>query len=358
MRFRSVLIVVAAIVAVLMAARPGGATFPGMNGRIAFIKTVDSLSGAVGDIYTVKPDGSDMKQVTSFNSNVFGAGWVGWSPNSQQLVFQLFNLSTFQGQLWLVNADGSNQHLLLNDPLSFDDAHPSFSPDGSQIVFSRCRPTNCAVFRVQADGTGLTAITHFSVNSDVNDLYPVYSPDGKTIAFTGFFRDGVLCAIYLADADGSNIRRLTPPGLEAWGADWSPDGGKITFATNSISAFSGTGLDEEIWVIKADGTKATRLTSNNQHFKGYFAGPHDGTPSWSPQGDAIVFERDAPDFSSSAIYIMNPDGSGAKPIREGLAGRSAMADRATRSGKRTPKDLMRTLLEPEGIIPRWGTATN
>jgi Tol biopolymer transport system component len=356
MKLRWLLVAMAVTVAVLLVAGRGNATFPGKNGRIAFIKAVDSINNpVVGDIYTVKPDGSDLKQVTSFNSNVIGATWVAWSPDGQQLVFQLFNVNTFQSQLWLVNADGSNQHLLLNDP-HFADASPSFSPDGSQIVFARCG-SNCAIFRVQADGSGLTAITHFSANPDVFDFSPAYSPDGKTIAFTSGFREGVLGAIYLVDADGSNIRLLTPPGLEAWGPDWSPDGGKIVFSTHSESASFG-GLDEEIWVIKSDGTKATRLTNNNQHFKGYFTGPHDILPSWSPQGDAIVFERDAPDFSSSALYVMNPDGSGAMPIVEGLAGRSVPAQRSTRPGKRTPKDLMRTLLEPEGIIPRWGSATN
>jgi TolB protein len=355
MKLRWLLIVAATIVVVLIVARPGGATFPGKNGRIAFIKAVDSINNpVVGDIYTVKPDGSDLKQVTSFGSNVIGAGWVAWSPDGGQLVFQLFNVNTFQGQLWLMNADGSNQHLLLNDP-HFADASPSFSPDGSQTVFARCG-SNCAIFRVQADGSGLTAITHFSANPDVFDFSPAYSPDGKTIAFTSGFREGVIRAIYLVDADGANIRRLTPPGLEAWGPDWSPDGGKIVFSTHSESASFG-GLDEEIWVINANGSKPTRLTNNNQHFKGYFTGPHDLLPSWSPQGDAIVFERDAPDYSSSALYVMNPDGSGAKPIVEGLPGRSVKRSLTTRPGKRTAKDL-KTLLEAEGITPRWGSATN
>ena len=69
-----------------------------------------------------------------------------------------------------MKADGSNQHLLLGDPSFFDFA-PSFSPDGSQVVFTRCQPGgNCALYRVNVDGTGVTAITNFNSNPDVNDF--------------------------------------------------------------------------------------------------------------------------------------------------------------------------------------------
>ena len=55
-----------------------------------------------------------------------------------------------------MDADGGNQHRLLPDPF-FRDLLPSYSPDGTQIVFTRCRPDfeACAVSRINADGTGL-----------------------------------------------------------------------------------------------------------------------------------------------------------------------------------------------------------
>jgi Tol biopolymer transport system component len=351
---RSLLVAVAVVAVTLALAEPASATFPGKNGRIAFVKAVDNQTGtAVGNVFTVNPDGSGVKQVTFFGSNIVGAGYEGWSPDGRQLVFDRFDASTFQGQLWLVNADGANPHLLLNDP-SFDDGEQSFSPDGSQIAFFRCGPIDCAIYRIQVDGSGLTVIVPFNFNPDVFNGHPAYSPDGQTIVFTSTTRDGVLSAVYLANVDGSNIRRLTPPEIEAWAPDWSPDGQKIVFSTRFFGV-----LDEEIWAINADGTKLTRLTNNNRHWHGYFTGPHDILPSWSPQGDSIVFERDAPDFSSSVIYTMNPDGTGQTQIAQVQTRRSLVlpVTRRLAAGKGAVTRHLR-LVNGEGIVPRWGTAPN
>lgn len=328
------------------------ATFAGRNGPIAFIQTVESLSGS--NIFTINPDGTNLKQLTFFSASAVGATTESWSPDGKQIAFQLFDQNTRQGQLWIMNADGSNQHVVLRDP-SFNFAQPSFSPDGRHIVGARCTLTeNCELYRVNIDGSGLTELTQFDLNPDQNDLLPEYSADGNAIVFTSTARGGVISSLYLMDTDGSNIRPLTPPNLEAWIPDGSPDGEKFVFATN----FSGGVLDEEIWSINADGTDLTRLTNTDSNYQGYFAGPHDDAASWSPEGDAIVFERDAPDFSSSAIYIMKADGSGQKLVLNGVRGRTPKIALRQGKGAGKPQHGSHRLLEPEGIVPRWGAATN
>jgi TolB protein len=270
------------------------------------------------------------------------------------LAFQRFNQNTLLGELWLMNADGSNQHVVLSDP-NFDFGQPSFSPDGTQIVGARCGTvSNCALYRANVDGSDFTLLTANDINPDQLDLHPAYSPDGTTIAFTSTARGGVIAAVHLMNTDASNIRPVTPPALLAWIPDWSPDGQKLVFATNF---FPGV-LDEEIWSINPDGSDPTRLTNNNSDYQGYFAGHHDIAPSWSPQGDAIVFERDAPDYSSSAIYIMNADGSGQKLVLNGVRRRTPKIPlrRGRSSGK--PQNGRQQLVESLGIVPRWGAATN
>jgi Tol biopolymer transport system component len=205
---------------------------------------------------------------------------------------------------------------------------------------------------VQSDGSGLTVIVPFNFNPDVFNGHPAYSPDGQTIAFTSTTREGILSAVYLANADGSNIRRLTPPELEAWVPDWSPDGKRILFSTR----FFGT-LDEEIWVINVDGTGLTRLTNNNRHWNGYFTGSHDLFPSWSPQGDAIAFERDSPDYRTSVIYTMNPDGTEPKQLTQVVTRRSLALPMQQADEKRTGRGRLRRI-NGEGIVPRWGAAIN
>jgi len=350
----AVLLAVWALATAAVAPWSAKATFAGSNGPIAFIQTIESLNGAVGNIFTVNPDGTNLRQLTFFSASGVGAGLESWSPDGKQIAFQLFDQNTGQGQLWLMNADGSNQHVVLSDP-SFNFAQPSFSPGGRQILGARCGLTsNCELYRVNVDGSGFTELTQFDSNPDQSDLLPEYSADGNAIVFTSTARGGVISSLYLMDADGSNIRPLTPPHLEAWAPDGSPDGEKFVFSTNLSPGV----LDEEIWSIHADGTHATRLTDNNSNYRGYFAGPHDIAPSWSPNGDAIVFEHDAPDYSSSAIYIMKVDGSGRQLVLGAVHRRMPSAALNTSGPRKSRVDRRRRLLEPDGILPRWGAAKN
>jgi Tol biopolymer transport system component len=333
------LLSVAVVIATFMfAISPAQAAFPGKNGRIAF-------DGAT-DIFTMNPDGSDVRQLTSFGPNGFAYA-QSWSADGRQLVFAATaSPSTAPAQLWIMNSDGSGQHQLLNDP-SFFDTYPGFSPDGTSIVFERCpfNSNGCELYRIRADGTDLTALINFDLNTDRLDITAEYSPDGETIAFAGFFRDGVLSAIYLMNADGSDIRRITPPEIEAWLPDWSPDGRKIVFSTRSL--YPPNTINQETWVVNTNGTELKQVT-----FPGAL---HDFFPSWSPDGTSIAFERDAADFSTSGIFVINADGSGLsqKLMVQTLQRRAldSMQPHAGRGAKRRA-----TLIENGGFAPRWGPA--
>src|SRR5205814_6810307 len=127
----------------------------------------------------------------------------------------------------------------------------------------------------------------------------------------------------------SALRRPTPAPLAARQPDWSPDARRIAFSTH-CRGLDGNPENEEIWTVNAKGDALLRLTKNGDD---YFFGPHDFHPSWSPQGDAIVFERDAPDFSSSAIFIMKSDGSGCAKVFS--LGSSARRNKMQLRGKGT-----------------------
>jgi TolB protein len=350
----SLLTVLLVTAAVLVLAMPASATFPGKNGRIAFQQGSPS-----SDIYTMNPDGSDVQQLTFFAASGGSAQAPFWSPDGSQLAF-VGAPSATNGpfQLWIMNFDGGNQHLLLNDP-DYGDWVPSFSPDGSHIVFSRCGPINCAICRINADGSGLKALTPFNSDPDIVDWEPVYSPDGTTIAFTSLWRNGLFEAIYLMTANGSGLHSFTPPRLGAIGGNWSPNGESIVFLSNDpfdcgVECFP---LSSELWTIRAGDGQTTRLTFNNQHWDGINSVPHDLWPSWSPQGDAIVFERDAPDFSSSALYIMNPDGSSLRAVLQLPTSRipPLRPRRSFAGSKRASPDMLK-VIEQGGSYPRWGAA--
>jgi Tol biopolymer transport system component len=334
-----------ALVALLLAAAiPASATFPGKNGRIAFI--------AGPDVYTMNSDGSDIKQLTNLGPDNSGAFWESWSPNGKYIVFNEYRPPDYRGQIWLMNADGSNQHLLLADG-EFSDDRPSFTPDGSSVVFSRCLPDprGCGVYQMELTGGAPRAIT--SIELGMNDLSPQYSARGNLV-FTSTSRRGIICAIYLDARDGGEPRQLTPAPLSTRQPDWSPDGNRI-----AVSSHCENPQNEEIWIVEVDRGETRQLTNNGNY---YLSGPHDFHPSWSPQGDAIVFERDAPDFSGSAIYIMKQDGTGCRKLfnlpNSSSHSRFSRANEVhghqrSNLGNRNPTEI-----EAGGALPQWGVASN
>jgi len=330
---------------VLALAMPASATFPGKNGRIAFVG--GNLGPNGGDIFTMNPDGSDVKELTTFAVNGGAACCGFWSPDGRQLVFAAQPLGAPTYQLWMMNADGSNQHQLLNDPNGFD-LYPSFSPDGSQIVFTRFNAVfQGAIYRIQADGTGLTALADFSPNPDINSYDPVYSPDGETIAFDSSFRSGLIYAVFLMNPDGSHIRPLSPAWLEGETPDWSPDGRKMTFSTRTL--YAPNTLTRQIWAMTTD-SDDTRLEQIT--FPG---SSNDIGPVWSPQGDAIAFERDSADGSTFSIYVKSLDGSGAQMVFQGARNRTLDSSSSIRSGLGGMRshDAARRI-QTGAAAPRWG----
>jgi len=242
----------------------------------------------------MKPDGSAVRQLTSLPADT-GAAFDAWSPDGRQIAFDRFPPDA-PAQIWVMNVDGSGEHLLLDDP-SYDDFTPSFSPDGRFVAFVRCgqvEGVGCAIYRVRSDGTHLKAITHFQL--EVSDWAPTYSPDGGTIAFGSFARGGVIAATYLMDADGTHIRRITPPELQLLGGDWSPDGSRLTTGSNCCNPQNG-----DIFTFKPNGKGLTQLMNTPNE--------NDVGSSWAPTGDSIAFERVNPALTDSDVYVMRADGS-------------------------------------------------
>ena len=327
-----------AVVLILSLVLPASATFPGKNGRIAFVQGPD--------IYSMNPDGSDVRQLTSFTDGG-GAFWVNWSADSTELVFSRFSPPDFLGQMWLMNADGSNQRLLFNDP-GFDDEAPSFSPDGRHVIFQQCAPLGgefpCTIHRVGVDGSGLVQIT--PVRIELSDQEPVYSPDGNTIAFWSFGRDGVIAAVYSMNSDGSGIRELSDPELEGFAPSWSPDGRQLVFTTKCCNPEL-----SNLEVMKRNGEEQRQITQDH----GVMGA---GRSSWSPQGDAIVF-RSTNASGQGGIFVMKADGSETKLIlnvQPTAVVKHGLGVQSRTHAFKNKKGSAATQIEDGGALPRWGSA--
>ena len=186
-------------------------------------------------------------------------------------------------EVFVINADGSGEINLSNSPGW--DLGARWSPDGQRVVFSSERDGNHDIYVINADGSGLTNLT----NSPTGEGGPIWSPDGARILFDSD-RDGTnFSELYVMDADGSNVIRLSPPditGNAMWPA-WSPDGRRIAF-----------GSDAGVHVVNADGTGAAQITTTGSG----------GFLNWTPDGDRLIFASFQ--LGSSDIFAVNSDGSG------------------------------------------------
>ena len=159
---------------------------------------------------------------------------------------------------------------------------PTPMPASGRIAFQSYRDGNWEIYVMNADGSDVTRLT----DNYAEDWHPSWSPDGRRIAFNSD-RDGDH-EIYVMNADGSEVTRLTDNEAGEWDPSWSPDGRRIAFHSGN-----------EIYVMNADGSGVTQLTNNEAGNWG---------PSWSPDGRRIAFTsyRDG----DNEIYVINTDGSG------------------------------------------------
>ena len=187
-----------------------------------------------------------------------------------------------------------------------------------RIAFSSDRSGVFAIWTINPDGTGATQLTHHDANTQ--DWWPVVSPDGRRIAFTRYDGAGGAStseAIYIMNADGSGLRRLSQPGTTVDDnlADFSPDGRKIAFisdrndhnANNTCRVGPGIGTpgcNWEIYVMNTDGTDQQRLT-NTSGVAG--SGVANTYPEFRSHGNEILFGSTR--SGASALYTMRRDGS-------------------------------------------------
>jgi Tol biopolymer transport system component len=152
-----------------------------------------SLKDGDLDIYTMNVDGTDVRRLTS-TEGYDGGPW--WSPDGTKIVYRAWHpvdsaLTTYRDllaqrlvrpnrmELWVMNADGSGQRQITQ--LGGANFGPSWTPDGKRIIFSsnyrQPRSGNFDLFLVGLDGTGLEQVT----THDTFDGFPMFSPDGKRI---------------------------------------------------------------------------------------------------------------------------------------------------------------------------------
>lgn len=171
-----------------------------------------------GFIGLMAPDGSDAHDIGSLYFS-----YPAWSPDAQQLLY--LSGDTGAAGIGVMNADGSNAHLIVDDPTGgpFFDLDPVWSPSGDQILFTRATPN-----------AGAASVQIYLANADGSNLHPVPNTDGATAyGFTPdgqyiVFEQGSRPHIYVIRPDGTGEEQITDGGGEI-DASWSPDGTSLIY---------------------------------------------------------------------------------------------------------------------------------
>ena len=334
------LVVAASLAAASLAitAAPAAAAGPPGTGRIAFSDFMTN------QVYAVNPDGTGLAQLTH-EPNGIAARWPSWSPNGSRILFARVKLSNFVGRIWIMNASGTGQRRLVSEVPGHSDLQPSYSPDGRRIVFTRCLPNfeHCAIWIMRSDGTHRHLVIPFiPVPNETSNFDAKVSPDGRHISFSRFGFHGVISQVWVARINGTHARPLTAPRLEASGPAWSPDGSHIAFASNSSRPQS------SIYVMRADGSGVTRLATTKWPTNNF-------GPSYAPGGRQIAFSSDRrhPDLCCEDLFVMRASGSRQHLVATGLQG---VIDVAWGTAPPVPAGSPGTLSHPPAGAPATGAS--
>ncbi|MDE0185061.1 MAG: hypothetical protein OXP71_06335 [Candidatus Poribacteria bacterium] len=208
----------------------------------------------------------------------------------------VFSSSQPEGDLWLMDPDSANLRPLIDLRLKADEQPLGvrWSPDGQRVAFHTKLDGNIDIYVVNADGEKLKRLT----NHEAEDSWPTWHPSGQRLAFTTN-RDGNY-EIYTLTANGNVGVNLTNDAAPDRQPDWSADGRMIAFASKRGRTIS------DVYTMDASGENPLNLTNHRGD---------DSYPRWSPNSQKIVWTSRR--NGTGDLHTMDANGENVKNLTPG-----------------------------------------
>jgi Tol biopolymer transport system component len=256
------------------------ASIPDLVGKIAFVAV-----GKQNGIFVINADGSNMRQVRA--GGVFVRSiHLSWSPDGNRIAFNDSPGPYNSIQIYDLNIDDGTITQITTGPHHKLDV--SWSPDGKYLAYIEQGETQNNIVVVNADGAQPLKLTYGGFDS-----HPTWSPDGNLIAYIHYPDLSSSSKLYVVDANGANIHKITDFPVALYNLAWSPDGSQIALVSGEECG--------RVYTVEI-ATGNLKALSNQDCAK---------DPTWSPNSAYIAYVAAKTQFSMTGwkLYLVKPDGS-------------------------------------------------
>jgi TolB protein len=247
---------------------------PIFTSKIVFISNRDGND----ELYMMDYDGYNQTRITY---NTIKDYMPAWSADGKSVAYTsyrqgkagLYILNIYEGKQIEAQSEGTNFGV-------------TFSPDGKKLAFcSTLEEGNSEIYVANCDGSNIKRLTF----NKAIDTAPSWSPTSREVAFTS--DRGGTPQIYIMDAEGSNVRRVSFGGSYFDGPAWSPAGDMIAYVSRVDLVF-------DIYVLNLRTNQTIKITESNARNE---------SPSWSPDGRHIIFSSNR--IGTIQLYVIDYDGA-------------------------------------------------
>lgn len=267
--------------------------FPGYNGALIY-------EGDDGDIYKVNADGTDLVNLTNDPGQ---DSKPSWSSDGTKIIFTSDRSGT--SSIYVMDLNGNNVTMVSNGVDAAD--QPSFSYDGTRIAY---RQNGDDLVVANADGSAANQIVTGSV------VRYVWAPSGLQLGYSYEDPDDDSIDLMAVNVDGTNPYTVLETESMAFYQSWAPDGNKIAYALFDTDTYTG-----ELYSINPDGTDNFQVTHTGSSLNIYV-----GSSSWSQDSTRIAFAILDLDTSMLNGMVVNADGTNQHIVLSNVLGMSWSPD--------------------------------